>query len=230
QHSMEGGLDTTIDERGVKEVHLLAQAFNQMARTLHHNLSELQRLSSLDGLTGIANRRAFDARLEEEWTRARRNRSSLALLLIDIDFFKTYNDSLGHQAGDQCLREVAQTLQNEMKRPADLVARYGGEEFAVILPDTDQFGAGVVALNINNALRQRALHHPASSIAPIITLSIGVNAIIPDSLASTQEFIEGADRALYEVKHNGRNSIGFAQREKVATPASHEGRTLQGNQ
>ncbi|HEY0721177.1 MAG TPA: diguanylate cyclase, partial [Gammaproteobacteria bacterium] len=219
QHSMEGGLDNTIDERGVKEVHLLAQAFNLMAHTLHHNMSELQRISSLDGLTGIANRRAFDIRLEEEWARALRNRTPLALLIIDIDFFKAYNDSLGHQAGDHCLREVAQTLQNEMKRPGDLLARYGGEEFAVILPDTDIFGAGVVALNLHNALQQRAIPHPASTIAAELTLSIGVNALIPESKNSPEEFIGEADRALYEVKRNGRNSIGFAHSEKQVVAA-----------
>ncbi len=224
EHSMEGGLDTTIDERGLKEVHLLARAFNLLAHTLQSNMSELRRLSSLDGLTGIANRRAFDTRLEEEWPRALRNRKPLALLLIDIDFFKAYNDSLGHQAGDQCLREVAETLQGEMKRPGDLVARYGGEEFVVVLPDTDVFGAGVVALNIKNSLQKRALPHPASTIAPVITLSIGVNAIIPDSKDSSMELVGGADRALYEVKRSGRNSIGFAHGEKqpvtAAPPAS----------
>lgn len=210
QKWMDGNLEATISEEGVKEVHLIAHAFNVMARTLRNHMDELQRLSSLDGLTGIANRRIFDLQIEKEWTRAQRNRTPLALLIMDIDSFKAYNDSLGHQAGDNCLREVARILQNEMKRPGDTVARYGGEEFAIILPDTDIFGAGVVALNIRNALQDRGLPHPASAVAPVVTLSTGINVIIPNSLDTIQEFIGGADRALYTVKRNGRNNICFA--------------------
>lgn len=220
QHCIEGDLDTTINERGVKEVHLLAHAFNLMARTLRRNMGELQRLSSLDGLTGIANRRAFDQRIEEEWTRALRNRKPLALLILDIDNFKQYNDTLGHQAGDHCLREVAALLEDEMKRPGDLVARYGGEEFAVILAETDAIGAGVVALNLREALRRRAIPHPSSSVDPYITLSIGGNAMIPGTHDSIAQFIHGADRALYEVKRSGRNGITFATGEKQETEGS----------
>lgn len=212
QQCMDGKLETIIKEEGVKEVHLLAHAFNTMASTLRRNMDELQRLSSLDGLTGIANRRIFDLQMEQEWTRALRNRLPLAVVIIDIDSFKAYNDSLGHQAGDNCLREVANLLQNEMKRPGDTVARYGGEEFAIILPDTDIFGAGVVALNIRNALQERALPHPASAVEPMVTLSIGVNVIIPKTTDTIQEFIGGADRALYRVKNSGRNNICFADK------------------
>lgn len=212
QQCMDGKLETIIKEEGVKEVHLLANAFNSMAIALRRNMEELQRLSSLDGLTGIANRRIFDMQIEQEWTRALRNRLPLAVVILDIDNFKAYNDSLGHQAGDNCLREVANLLQNEMKRPGDTVARYGGEEFAIILPDTDIFGAGVVALNIRNALQNRALPHPASAVAPMVTLSIGVNVIIPKSTDTIQEFIGGADRALYMVKNSGRNNICFADK------------------
>lgn len=211
QNCMDGELATPITEEGVKEVRLLAQAFNAMAKTLRSNMKELQRLSSLDGLTGIANRRVFDQQMDQEWTRAQRHRTPLAMLIIDIDNFKAYNDSLGHQAGDNCLREVAKILQDEMKRPGDSVARYGGEEFAVILPDTDIFGAGVVALNIRNALQARALPHPASTTAPNVTLSIGVNVAIPKAMDTIQDFIGGADRALYQVKRSGRNNICFAE-------------------
>lgn len=220
QSCMDGKLETsTIKAEGVKEVHLLAKAFNTMANTLLEHMNTLQRLSSLDGLTGIANRRAFDAQMEQEWTRALRNRTPLALLLIDIDSFKAYNDALGHQAGDNCLREVATVLQNEMKRPGDMVARYGGEEFAIILPDTDIFGAGVVALNIRNALQSRGIPHPASPIASIITFSIGINIVIPKSMDTILHFIGGADRALYRVKHNGRNNVCFAE-EAAQEPRS----------
>lgn len=219
QKSMDGVLDTDIDEHGVKEVHLIARTFNVMTQNLRNNMMELQRMSSLDGLTGIANRRAFDLLIEQEWTRAQRNRTPLALLLIDIDCFKAYNDSLGHQAGDHCLREVAGILQGEMKRPGDTATRYGGEEFAVILPDTDIFGAGVVALNIRNTLQSKAIPHPASSISTMVTLSIGINVATPGSADSIPPFIGGADRALYMVKHNGRNNICFAD-ESATEPRS----------
>jgi len=210
QECVSGNLDSPIEDNGVKEVHLIAHTFNAMAINLRRHMSELQRLSSLDGLTGIANRRIFDQLIEQEWTRALRNHTPLAMLIIDLDNFKAYNDSLGHPAGDQCLREVAQLLQGEMKRPGDTVARYGGEEFAIILPDTDIFGAGVVALNIRNMLQSRAIPHPASDIAQVVTLSIGINVATPDSMDSIQSFISGADRALYLVKRNGRNNICFA--------------------
>jgi len=161
----------------------------------------------------------FDQQIEQEWTRAQRNRTPLAVLVIDIDNFKAYNDSLGHQAGDGCLREVARLLQSEMKRPGDTVARYGGEEFAIVLPDTDIFGAGVVALNIRNALNEMALPHPASNVAMLVTLSIGINVVIPKSTDTIEHFIGGADRALYRVKGNGRNNICFAD-EAAKEPRS----------
>lgn len=217
-----GDLDTPLEERGVKEVHIIAHAFNVMSRTLRNHVAELQRISSLDGLTGIANRRAFDTRLEQEWSRALRHHTPLALMLIDIDYFKRYNDALGHQAGDHCLREVAALMQQEMKRPTDMVARYGGEEFVVLLPETDSFGAGIVALKLREALQQRAIPHPASDISPIVTMSIGVNAVTPAYGEYPHALIESADRALYEVKRTGRNAIGFATQEKEGTGSSTE--------
>lgn len=213
QHCIEGDLDTTIDEHGVKEVHLMAHAFNTMSTTIRNNINELQRLSSLDGLTGIANRRAFDQRFAHEWARAARHQTPLALLLIDIDYFKRFNDSLGHQAGDQCLRAVAETLQGEIKRPTDMVARYGGEEFVVLLSNTDVFGAGMVALKMRDALQRRALRHPSSEVSPLVTLSVGINVRIPAMGDTPHALLEGADKALYEAKRNGRNSVSFAPQQ-----------------
>ena len=168
---------------------------------------ELKRLATLDGLTGLANRRRFDEYIEQEWQRLAREQEPLSLILCDIDFFKLYNDTYGHQAGDDCLKQVATALRHSVKRPADLVARYGGEEFAVILPHTTAAGALCLAKSIHQQVRQLRLAHPGSTVSQDVTLSLGVAGLIPCSGATPAKLIAAADAALYEAKTTGRDRV-----------------------
>lgn len=168
---------------------------------------ELQKLAIKDGLTGIANRRFFDESLAKEWLRAKRERVPLSLLIADIDYFKRYNDTYGHQKGDECLAAVAAIFDTEAFRPADLAARYGGEEFAVILPNTGVDGAIEVAERIRNATAALNIFHAGSAIGPSITVSIGVAATIPSTGLAVETLVAAADRALYAAKHAGRNRV-----------------------
>lgn len=167
----------------------------------------LERISLIDGLTGIPNRREFDIHLEEEWRRAGRNGEVISLIMIDIDFFKNYNDHYGHLAGDDCLRKVAKALVSTMKRPGDMVARYGGEEFACILPDTDTQGALNVAELLLNSVSALKIPHTASTVADHVTVSVGVATKRPDSESLYDDLIREADRMLYNAKNQGRNRI-----------------------
>lgn len=167
----------------------------------------LQSLVSLDGLTQVANRRRFDEYLTQEWRRLARERSPLALILCDVDFFKAYNDTYGHQAGDYCLQQVAQALSDTAKRPADLVARYGGEEFAVILPHTDLEGAIQVAEAMRERIKELAIPHTQSTTGQFITLSSGVACTIPLHDADPARLIATADAALYRAKSEGRDRV-----------------------
>ena len=168
---------------------------------------ELKRLATLDGLTGLANRRRFDEYIEQEWQRLAREQEPLSLILCDIDFFKLYNDTYGHQAGDDCLKQVATALRHSVKRPADLVARYGGEEFAVILPHTTAAGALCLAKSIHQQVRQLRLAHPGSTVSQYVTLSLGVAGLIPCSGVTPAKLIAAADAALYEAKTTGRDRV-----------------------
>ena len=170
---------------------------------------ELQRLATLDGLTQIANRRRFDECLSKAWRILAREQLPLSLLLCDVDFFKLYNDSKGHQAGDECLYQVAQAMKCAVKRPADLVARYGGEEFAVILPNTHGEGAMRVAKEILLSVRRLCVAHPKSPISEYVTLSLGVSCTIPWYKGSPEALIAMADRALYQAKQSGRDRAVF---------------------
>jgi diguanylate cyclase (GGDEF)-like protein/hemerythrin-like metal-binding protein len=168
---------------------------------------QLELLSNTDGLLKIANRRYFDFTLDQEWHRALREGKTLALLMIDVDFFKRYNDTHGHQAGDACLQSVAQAALSALKRPSDLLARYGGEELAVILPGTDLSGAVEVAQWIQKALAELHIPHLASSVAPEVTISIGAAAMVADRQAAASQLMAAADHGLYAAKHGGRNRI-----------------------
>ncbi|MBE9126472.1 MULTISPECIES: response regulator [unclassified Coleofasciculus] len=168
---------------------------------------ELQRLACLDGLTQIANRRAFDEALQQEWRRLARERAPLSLILCDIDFFKAYNDTYGHQAGDECLKQVANSLRQAVKRPADLVARYGGEEFAIVLPNTQLKGAVKVAEIVRSELNAKAIAHSGSQISDCVTLSFGVAGVIPCPGTSPEQLIAEADQALYQAKVEGRDRV-----------------------
>jgi diguanylate cyclase (GGDEF)-like protein len=173
--------------------------------------AELERLSNTDALTGLSNRRRFEIILEREWNRHRRTRSSLSLILCDIDFFKAYNDTYGHPAGDEVLREVAAAIQSGIRRPGDLASRYGGEEFAVVLPETPGAGAVRLAEDIRKDLEERAIPHAASGIKPIVSMSFGVAAAIPDPDGEPETLVRRADAALYRSKENGRDRVGIQE-------------------
>jgi two-component system chemotaxis family response regulator WspR len=164
----------------------------------------------LDGLTGIANRRQFDKTLDQEWQRALRNCTELSLIMIDIDYFKLFNDTYGHQAGDDCLKSVALALARIVHRPSDIVARYGGEEFAVILPETDTEGTLRVAEKMREAVTRLNLRHDASKVSDKITLSIGVASMSPRGSDNPDILLAAADDALYRAKHAGRNRVEVA--------------------
>lgn len=168
---------------------------------------ELQRLSYMDGLTGVANRRQFEKTLNLEWRRLTREKGPLAIIMADIDFFKAYNDTYGHQKGDDCLQQIAAGIRQALKRPADFVARYGGEEFVVILPGTDKKGALGLAETLRAAIESLNIPHATSRVSGNVTLSLGVAAAIPDKSVSPKKLVAAADRALYQAKKEGRNSV-----------------------
>ena len=173
---------------------------------IRENLRRIEHLSLTDQLTGLPNRRCFDARLKIEWGIAQRERWSLSLLIIDIDFFKEYNDTYGHQQGDTALWSVAATLKKTIKRPSDLAARWGGEEFIVLLPNTDAEGAIEVAEQIRKTIENMEIRCINGSVTKV-TVSIGVNTWTKDDNFSNDKFISGADRALYASKNGGRNQV-----------------------
>lgn len=169
----------------------------------------LERHASEDQLTGLPNRRVLNDVLLREWERASRSRKSMAVLFMDVDYFKRYNDSLGHLAGDDCLAALARAMQSALLRPTDLVARYGGEEFVMLLPETDADGAMGVARRVLNAVDACAIPHPASAVAPHVTISIGVAVMVPEG-KRPQILIDAADAALYDAKGRGRHQIVLA--------------------
>ncbi len=166
---------------------------------------ELQRLASVDGLTQVANRRRFDEYLNTEWRRLAREQRPLSLILCDVDYFKRYNDTYGHLAGDHCLQQIAAILRQDLKRPADLVARYGGEEFALILPNTDAMGAVSVAESVRKAVQGLEIAHANSPVSQYVTLSLGVATLVPTPDTSPEQLITTADQALYQAKAEGRD-------------------------
>ncbi len=170
-------------------------------------VKKLQRLVSIDGLTQVSNRRHLDEYLEQECNRSKREQIPISLVLCDIDFFKNYNDNYGHQEGDRCLQEVAQSIGNATNRPADLVARYGGEEFAIVLPNTDMEGVMNVATRAIEIIRALQLPHNHSKVANHVTISCGVATILPPQHFQTIDLLKAADRALYVAKAEGRNCV-----------------------
>jgi diguanylate cyclase (GGDEF)-like protein len=168
---------------------------------------ELQRLATRDGLTSVANRRSFDDMLNMEWRRASRESRALSLLMVDVDFFKRFNDTYGHQGGDECLRQVAAAMSGVVKRASDAVARYGGEEFAILLPATEPDGALIVAERIRAAVTALRLPHSGSEVADHVTVSIGVASIQVTGNGVPSSLVAAADAALYRAKHTGRNRV-----------------------
>lgn len=194
-----------MDSRKMREQKLL-----EVTRQLEVAVQKLNLLSSLDGLTGIANRRRFDEYMETEWKRGRRHFKPLSLIMADIDFFKAYNDTYGHQAGDECLKTVANTIQSTLRRPEDLLCRYGGEEFAVVLPGTHKNGAVYMANTICSAVEKMGILHSGSKVSDHVTVSLGVATILPTKELSPADLISAADGALYRAKSEGRNQIAIA--------------------
>ncbi len=172
---------------------------------------ELQKLANQDGLTGLANRRAFDLAIEDAIKNGQRTEQPVALLLGDVDHFKNYNDIYGHQSGDECLKTIADTISGQVGRSMDLAARYGGEEFAVILQTAKESDALMLAERIRKAIYDLNLPHEDSSTADRVTLSMGVATCVPTATTSPTQFIETADRGLYAAKEAGRNNVLSAE-------------------
>ncbi|MEL6927179.1 MAG: diguanylate cyclase [Cyanobacteria bacterium J06600_6] len=185
----------------------IAIQHSQLCGQLKTANQKLHQLAILDGLTGIANRRYFDLVLDKEWQRLAREGQPLSLILCDVDYFKAYNDTYGHQQGDRCLQKISQILQQSTRRPADLVARYGGEEFALILPNTNAPGALFLAHNIVRQLASKNLAHSTSPVSGIVTLSLGITTRIPKPKQPSSTIIEAADSLLYKAKKAGRNQL-----------------------
>ena len=199
-----------------EEIRFIKRLVNQLAIGIHqgrlyYSLStankELKNLALRDPLTKVFNRRYFDDKLQKEWKRLQRIPSPLSIIMCDVDCFKSYNDTYGHQAGDECLRMVAESISNTLKRPADCVARYGGEEFIIILPYTPSKGALKVAEAIRNGIRKLNIPHAASSVSSVVTISIGVAGSIPSRDDSPILLVEAADQALYLAKAQGRDRV-----------------------
>lgn len=167
----------------------------------------LQRLMNSDGLTGLSNRRHFDEYLDLEWRRAAREQTQVSLMMIDVDYFKAYNDNFGHLEGDEALREVAKTIRASCGRPSDLPARYGGEEFAMVLPNTSPGGARLLAEKLRQSVVAMNIPHVAPVPGSCLTVSIGIATTIPQPGVNSRQLILDADKGLYKAKHNGRNQV-----------------------
>ena len=197
-----GSMTETLRKAQQKQADLLDEI-----TTLKRIEEELKTQSGVDWLTGLANRRRFDAVFQQEWGRARRDATPLSLLMLDIDHFKTFNDTYGHQAGDDCLQQVARAIGESAKRHGDLAARYGGEEFVVVLPKTDAKNAAAVAETMRAKIAATRISHDGSQIPERVTISLGVAAMTPTQDTEAFALITFADQALYKAKREGRNRV-----------------------
>lgn len=186
------------------------QLFNANRQLAEANI-ELERLATHDGLTGIPNHRRFAEFLANEWKRSARNKSPLSLILLDVDFFKKYNDGYGHQAGDDCLKKVAAVLADNVKRPTDIVARYGGEEFVIVLSETDSAGAAQVAEMVRAGVEEEKIKHEYSDANEYVTISLGCTTTIANPDSDPDLLVKSADEVLYKSKESGRNRVTVTQ-------------------
>lgn len=204
-------LGVRLPEQGVDELKCVAQAFNRMMGEVEAHRDEVAALSLTDPLTGLANRRQFDQVFEREFLRAQRQRSSLALLVVDVDSFKAYNDHFGHPQGDVCLRQVADALHTGLRRGTDLLARLGGEEFVAVIPDSEEAAARHTAESLLQFVRALGIAHPhAASGSGHVSISVGLKAGVPSADASTEKWMAAADAALYLAKRQGRDRCAVA--------------------
>lgn len=228
----EGTLTHTVESPNIRELNLLAQAFNQMVQQLKYSFSNLaeanleleQRVAErtraleqvneqlkhsalIDDLTQVANRKRFTEYIEAVWLQHLRNHQPLSLLVCDVDFFKLYNDTYGHPAGDTCLRQITRAMESALHRPSDLLARYGGEEFVIVLPQTNLQGAQRVAERVRQQLGQMEIPHRTSPVSHRVTVSIGASCCVASKEVSTDTLIARADQALYQAKREGRDQV-----------------------
>ena len=196
---------------------IVAITLEQSVRLMYLENRRVREMAARDGLTGLKNRRAFDEHLGQVWQLALRDRCSLGVMLIDVDFFKAFNDSLGHQAGDAALQRIAAVVAESARRPMDLAARYGGEELAVILFDVTRDYVAEIAVSVQEAVAQLAIRHPLSAVAPVVTVSTGVAFVRPTLERSPQGAVLLADRGLYAAKRAGRNQSTLLDRDEELT-------------
>jgi diguanylate cyclase (GGDEF)-like protein len=208
-HSNE--LEETVKQRTLeldsqlKSMQELSDVLLEARAELNEKNKALTEVAEIDYLTGIYNHRKFKAELTSLWNASIRSKKELSILMIDIDFFKQYNDTYGHQAGDDCLQKVAKVLTNTMQRPPDFVARYGGEEFSVVLFETDKEGAKKVASKLVENIQAAKIEHNGSKVSQFLSISIGIATVVPDKSSHFDEMIHQADLALYEAKEGGHN-------------------------
>lgn len=195
-------LKNEIDARKARERDLLV-----LTKELEKTNEQLQDLTHIDALTGIANRRHFDTHVDLEWKRAIRDKTNMSIIMIDIDFFKDYNDTYGHPEGDKCLQKIAHTLSINLHRPGDYLARYGGEEFVVLLTETDAKGAEIIAEALRASVEHLEIIHSGSRTGDFVTISLGVASTVPWQNSNYRDLLNLADAALYEAKREGRNRV-----------------------
>ncbi|MFN3586308.1 MAG: GGDEF domain-containing protein [Moraxellaceae bacterium] len=203
-------------ERNERQAFLQSLLVHQQKAELEDINVRLQRLAVEDGLTGLANRRSFEAQLDEEWRRCQRQELPLAVMMIDVDSFKLYNDTYGHQAGDECLSRVAEELRRYARRPGDCVARYGGEEFVIVWPGATAEEACLEMQRLNEQIRRLRIRHHVSPVRDVVTVSIGVAACVPSADDSPFRLVREADMALYHAKKQGRDRC--VQAQQAASP------------
>lgn len=202
-----GGIDYI--SKPFNSIELLARIRTHL--DLWHKTRQLQSIADKDGLTMIANRRRFDAFFNLEWRRGKRDRTPVTIIMIDIDFFKAYNDYYGHLQGDECLKQIARVIDITCRRPGDIAARYGGEEFAAILGNTDQKGGIQLAEKICRKVEGLEIPHEKSGISEYVTVSLGIAAMVPSNEEGSEQLIKIADEQLYRAKELGRNQVSVAK-------------------